>query len=95
MEKITLSNFADNYATKQTSLKNRTTVLSELIIEDLLTETTVSDNEDNSPDLKKEHNQIYKMIKTTKFIRYAHFNPNTDEENYCREQLMLFSPWRN
>lgn len=27
-------------------------------------------------------------------IRYVRFNKNQDPENYYREQLMLFLPWR-
>lgn len=32
--------------------------------------------------------------KRRKIIRFRHF-PENDEDNYCREQLMLFIPWRN
>ena len=30
-----------------------------------------------------------------KIIRYVKYNKTTDQENYFREQLMLFYPWRN
>ena len=30
-----------------------------------------------------------------KIIRSVRFNKNKDPENYCREQLMLYTPWRN
>ena len=30
-----------------------------------------------------------------KIIRYVRYNKTTDRENYFREQLMLFFPWRN
>ena len=28
-------------------------------------------------------------------IRSVRFNKNKDPENYCREQIMLYTPWRN
>ena len=30
-----------------------------------------------------------------RIIRYVRYNKKKDPENYCREHLMLFSPWRN
>ena len=30
-----------------------------------------------------------------KIIRYVKYNQEVDSENYFREQLMLFNPWRN
>ena len=30
-----------------------------------------------------------------KIIRSVRFNKENDPENYCREQLMLYTPWRN
>ena len=30
-----------------------------------------------------------------KIIRYVHYNEKVDSNNYYREQLMLFHPWRN
>lgn len=33
--------------------------------------------------------------KTNKVIRYVRFNKKTDEENHCREKLLLFHPWKN
>ena len=38
---------------------------------------------------------IYKKRKVPKIIRYVRYNKKKDLENYCREQLMLFIPWRN
>ena len=31
----------------------------------------------------------------TKVLRYVHYSEKVDSENYYREQLMLFHPWRN
>ncbi|XP_060573123.1 uncharacterized protein LOC132731041 [Ruditapes philippinarum] len=33
--------------------------------------------------------------RNSKIIRYVRFNCKTDEENYYREKLLLFYPWRN
>ena len=30
-----------------------------------------------------------------RIIRSVRFNKNKDPENYCREQIMLYTPWRN
>ncbi|KAJ8025727.1 ATP-dependent DNA helicase PIF1 [Holothuria leucospilota] len=37
----------------------------------------------------------YKKRTKAKVVRYVRFNKQNDLENYCREQLMLFHPWRN
>ena len=37
----------------------------------------------------------YKYQKVPKVIRYVRYNQTKDPENYYREQLMLFMPWRN
>ena len=38
---------------------------------------------------------VYKSRKVPKVIRYVRYNKKKDPENYCREKLMLFMPWRN
>ncbi len=30
-----------------------------------------------------------------RIIRSVRFNKNKDQENYCREQIMLYTAWRN
>ena len=37
----------------------------------------------------------YKYRKVPKVIHYVRYNQTKDPENYYREQLMLFMPWRN
>lgn len=37
---------------------------------------------------------ILRLRKTSKIIRYVRYNKEQDPENYFREQLMLFYPWR-
>lgn len=38
---------------------------------------------------------ILKRKNTSKIIRHVRYNKDQDPENYFREQLMLFYPWRN
>ena len=44
---------------------------------------------------KAKNGTRYKKRKVSKIIRYVRYNKEKDMENYCREQLMLFFPWRN
>ena len=44
---------------------------------------------------KAKNGTRYKIRKVPKIIRYVRYNKKKDLENYCREQLMLFVPWRN
>lgn len=37
---------------------------------------------------------VLKQRKIQKILRYVIFNREQDPENYFREQLMLFFPWR-
>ena len=37
---------------------------------------------------------VLKLRKTSQIIRYIRYNKDVDSENYYREQLMLFYPWR-
>lgn len=69
-------------------------------------ETDLNDNVDDDP--SAENNEIedtteYKLKggmklvkrKRVKIIRSVRFNKEKDPENYYREQLMLYTPWRN
>lgn len=77
-----------------------------LIFNDCLPETDLNDNVDDDP--PDENNEIddttkYKLRggmklvkrKRAKIIRSVRFNKEKDPENYYREQLMLYTPWRN
>ena len=50
-----------------------------------------------SPDFlfKAKTGTVYKSRKVPKVIRYVRYNKKKDPENYYREKLMLFMPWRN
>lgn len=77
-----------------------------LIFNDCLPETDLNDNVDDDP--PDENNEIddttkykkrggMKLVKRkrAKIIRSVRFNKEKDPENYYREQLMLYTPWRN
>ena len=74
--------------------------------DDFLLETDLTDNVDDDP--PAENNAIedtteYKLKggmrlverKRAKIIRSVRFNKEKEPENYYREQLMLYTPWRN
>ena len=44
---------------------------------------------------KTKAGTVYKSRKVPKVIRYVRYNTKKDPENYYREKLMLFMPWRN
>ena len=44
---------------------------------------------------KAKTGTVYKRRKVPKVIRYVRYNKKKDPENYFREKLMLFMPWRN
>ena len=79
---------------------------SSIVSNDCLLENDFSDNVDDdlsdNDGLLHESDQ-YQMkggitlIKRQKprIIRSVRFNKNKDPENYCREQIMLYTPWRN
>ena len=56
-------------------------------------------DDDNSQSLdllfKAKNGTKYKKRKVPRIIRYVKYNKKKDPENYFREQLMLFVPWRN
>ena len=37
----------------------------------------------------------YSMRTKSRVLRYVNYNQSTDCENFCREKLMLYLPWRN
>ena len=55
------------------------------------------DNNSQSSNLlfEAKNGTQYKKRKVQRIIRYVRYNRKRDPENYFREQLMLFVPWRN
>ena len=60
-------------------------------------EDSLDDGNIQSSDLlyKAKNGTKYKKRKVPRVIRYVKYNEKKDPENYFREQLMLFVPWRN
>ena len=58
---------------------------------------SLDDDNSQSSDLlfKAKNGTKYKKRKVPRIIRYVKYNKKKDPENYFREQLMLFVPWRN
>ena len=77
--------------------------------EDEIDESTSSDEKENCPQdenaaneshtsvllYEAENGTKYKKRKIARIIRYVRYNKKNDSENYYRERLMLFIPWRN
>ena len=66
-------------------------------------ESSSSDEDENDVDdshtsdllYKAKNGTKYKKRKVQRIIRYVKYNKKNDSENYYRERLMLFVPWRN
>ena len=60
-------------------------------------EDSLDDDNSKISDLlyKTKNGTKYKKRKVPRIIRYVKYNKKKDPENYFREQLMLFVPWRN
>ena len=60
-------------------------------------EDSLDDDNSRGSDLLYEtkNGTKYKKRKVPRIIRYVKYNKKKDPENYFREQLMLFVPWRN
>ena len=60
-------------------------------------EDSLADGNIKSSDLlyKAKNGTKCKKRKVPRVIRYVKYNKKKDTENYFREQLMLFVPWRN
>lgn len=65
-----------------------------------------SENEDSGSDTEGEFKDDSTLVvlrngikikrrKTPRVIRYVRYSLKTNPENYYREKLMLFTPWRN
>ena len=81
-------------------------VNSTLLADDYFLENDFNDNVDDDlsdNDETLDERDEYEMkggitfVKRQKprIIRSVRFNKNKDPENYCREQIMLYTPWRN
>jgi hypothetical protein len=67
----------------------------ELDEEGFIRETEPIANEDNVDEMNSAQNTLPKKRAKARVIRAVWYQPNVDEEKYCREMLMLFVPWRD
>ena len=105
LEEVCLADFVAWYNCKSESNEQRKPKPNSPLTNDYLPENNENDNLDD--DLSNmEHaseNDEYEMkggitlVKRQKprIIRSVRFNKNKDPENYCREQIMLYTAWRN
>ena len=58
-------------------------------------ENDADDSHTSDLQYKAKNGARYKKRKVPRIIRYVRYNKKNDPENYYRERLMLFTPWRN
>ena len=105
MENVCLADFVAWYNCKSESSEQRHLKTSSPCADDYLPESIIDDNlDDDVCDLEQTSgNDQYEMkggitlVKRQKprIIRSVRFNKNKDPENYYREQIMLYTAWRN
>ncbi|XP_076105470.1 uncharacterized protein LOC143073656 [Mytilus galloprovincialis] len=81
------SQSSDDHETEQQDHESESE--NEEVNADVLEET------DNKIDITLKNGIRIYQRKTPKVIRYVKYNYKTDSENFYRERLMLFYPWRN
>ncbi|CAD6216212.1 GSCOCG00011290001-RA-CDS [Cotesia congregata] len=89
LENICLASFVTwyNYSTKEYHEKNKICSDEEDDNDDLI---------DNSVSLKLIDNSGFvRKRKKSKIIRFINYNEQVDKDNFIRENVMLFVPWRN
>ena len=106
LEQLCLADFAAWYnCVKSDDLSPAQETESKMLVEEYPPERNFDDNTDDDPSHYRgfEFEEQYylkggmKLVKRKKsmIIRSVHFNKSKDPENYFREQLMLYTPWRD
>ena len=109
LENLCLIDFVAWFNCKSDSNKKSKLKSNPPLIDDYLTESNFDDNVDDDLSDKEQkifendENDEYEMkggmtlVKRQKprIIRSVRFNKTKDPENYCREQIMLYTAWRN
>ena len=106
LEELCLADFVAWYNCKKClSHEKRDSKVSETDRDDYLAENKFDDNVDDDicDDESEESSNLFqlrggmRLVKSVKakIIRSVRFSKDKDPENYFREQLMLYSPWRN
>jgi hypothetical protein len=99
LENVTLAEFRSFYEKKSAP---RPSQKSSSVDPNLLQEPTSCVNDDEPEDddemesvaVTGEQTQ-YRRRKRGRILRSVHFNPDTDTDNYYRELIMLYHPWRD
>ena len=109
LENLCLADFVAWFNCKSDSNQKSKLKSNSPLIDDYLTESNFDDNVDDDLSdkeqkiLENDDNDEYEMkggmtlVKRQKprIIRSVRFNKTKDPENYCREQIMLYTAWRN
>jgi endonuclease/exonuclease/phosphatase (EEP) superfamily protein YafD len=105
LQNLCLADFVAWYNCKSENKEQRKPKPNSPLTNDYLPENNLNDNvDDDLSDVEQtSENNEYEMkggmtlVKRQKprIIRSVRFNKNKDPENYCREQIMLYTPWRN
>ncbi|CAB4028779.1 ATP-dependent DNA helicase PIF1 [Paramuricea clavata] len=105
LENVCLADFVAWYNCKSDNNEEGKLKTNSPFTDDYLSENIVYDNlDDDVSDLEQtSEKDEYEMkggimlVKRQKprIIRSVRFNKNKDTENYCREQIMLYTAWRN
>ena len=61
----------------------------------LKTKTASNPSSKSSTVICYSQTTVYQRRKKDGIIRYVNYNKNKDQENHCRERLVLFLPWRD
>ena len=109
MEKLCLADFVAWFNCKLESNQQKTVKLSvdsTVLTDGCLLENDFNDNVDD--DLSDKDDNLHEgdkyemkrgitLVKRqeSRIIRSVRFNKNKDPENYCQEQIMLYTSWRN
>ncbi|XP_028408636.1 uncharacterized protein LOC114531181 [Dendronephthya gigantea] len=106
LENLCLGDFVAWFNCKINSNQQSKHKSNSTLIDDYLLESNFDDNVDDDlsdKEQEKNENDQYEMkgglslVKRQKprIIWSVRFNKNKDAENYCREQIMLYTAWRN
>ncbi|CAC5418473.1 unnamed protein product [Mytilus coruscus] len=95
MENLSLAEFASSYERVTSTFISRSKSLCKNTKDRYLPETQQQEDGDISENETMPSTSTYRERRKPKIIRTVHYNPDKDIENYHRELLMLYSPWRN
>ena len=56
---------------------------------------TCKDDTNDLPTITFRNGIVYRRRKTPRVIRFVKYSRDGDYENFCRERLMLYHPWKN